>query len=188
MNGMLNVVDAPERRRGSAAAFPFGGVPSFFEASLQKHSPRHETEAAISTLTASLELPAIRPGGDWALDAADRTRVVEFCEFYDLADLSADEKFALMSLTVASLDDYLLHTPAQDRDASVTAAVEALLRRDFDLHRGTVQEWARLDGAAPGADDDGAWPLRVTPLMRRIWSECSPAAGCDTPRSNFLGH
>jgi len=189
MNGMLNVVDVPKRRRRSASALPLGGVPLLFEAPVQKHSPRYETDAAVSTLTASLDLPARRPGGDWALDAADRTRIIEFCEFYDLADLSADEKFALMSLTVASLDDYLLHTAAQDRDCSVTAAVESLLRRDFELHRHIVEEWARFDAAAAGAHDEGAWLLRVAPLMRRIWSDCAPTvASRDAAGSVVLGH
>lgn len=153
-------------------------------------SPRHGTSGMtdpIDSLVVALRLPPRDRGGDWALDAADGDRVVEFCEFYDLADLCADQKTALMGVIVASLDDHLLATPPSERDPAISAMVEALLRRDFALHERTVESWCRHDAPEgeppfdedePGDDlgaesgEDG-WAFCVSPLMRRVWAECS---------------
>lgn len=135
-------------------------------------SPRPLCPEAVEALVVALELPAPQPGSDWTLDAADADRITEFCEFYDLADLSDDEKYALMGVIVASLDDRLLADPAGPGEEECAAGVARLLRRDFALHAHTVETWCRHD--ADGADGD--WVFCVTPMMRRIWSECGPRA------------
>jgi hypothetical protein len=154
--------------------------------------PPHEKHEAIQALTRRLHLLPYWNSDDWALEAAEAARVAEFCEFYVSAvpTLSVDEKFALMSLIVASLDDYLVQTLPEERDPALCTQVERLLRRDYALHAPIVESWCH--DAASGSDgteaevnpstfpsdentdgiEDAGWTFYVTPLMRRIRSRC----------------
>lgn len=163
--------------------------------------PRYEKRAAIQSLTRRLKLLPYWTSDDWALEAAEPARIREFCQFYVSArpPLTADEKFALMALIVASLDDYLVQTPPSERDPALCAQVERLLRRDYSLHAPTIESWCHEDSDASGdssdtgeedgyspaaafasdgenledfLDNDAGWTFFVTPLMRRIRSEC----------------
>ena len=159
-------------------------------------SPRQEASLAVQSLRDRLTLRAVTEK-DWAIHAADADRVGEFCTVYQTANLDADEKFALMALIVASLDDCLNMTPPKECDPSLGLIVEHLLRQDFALHRDTVALWCRWDADAPAparpADEwdavpdtwnpewgpeppaeTGGWVFHVTPIMRRVWQECVP--------------
>ena len=62
---------------------------------------------AIESLNKKLALPYTGIEQDWELEMADFKRVHEFIYFYKSNSFSYDEKIALMSLILASYDDFL---------------------------------------------------------------------------------
>lgn len=104
-----------------------------------------------------------RGGEDWDLINADAERVEEFCRVYESEPLSRDDRAALMELIVASYDERLRQDGrADERADDLEARIARLLKRDFGLHRHTIEYWSAIDSPDPR----GAW--LVTPLMRRI--------------------
>jgi hypothetical protein len=101
---------------------------------------------------------------DWAIELADAARIGSFCDLYESERLNTDEKFALMQLIIASLDD-LLSDGATD-DPEVVQCVASLLRQDFVLHFYTVAYWSELEQTDP------ANVFAATPLVRQIWQDC----------------
>ena len=94
---------------------------------------RFPTGAAIARLTADLGLaPA---GQDWELEAADARRVGEFLDRYDAGGLDDNERFALMSLIVASFDGSL----ATGRDKALQDRIVEHLSEGFDVLNALVQ-------------------------------------------------
>ena len=169
----------------------------------QPYSPLSETPQAILSLTRRLHL-SMNEGKDWAIEAADAERIHEFCQFYQTDPLSLEEKFALMALLVASLDDYLNNTLPVECDPNLSLTVEMLLRRDFSLHRATIVQWCHFDvvsetgpypeddetewdeswGSSPvenAENDETGWVFHVTPMARRVWQEFSALQNAPTP-------
>jgi hypothetical protein len=68
---------------------------------------RFPTAKAIDRLNRELRLPAIGGEQDWEIELADANRVEEFCAHLTSVDLNDDERFALLSLIVASAQDRL---------------------------------------------------------------------------------
>lgn len=144
---------------------------------------QHETSSAISGLTDLLNL-SNNWSGDWALETADALRLDEFIKVYTAGRLDNDEKFALMSLIVASLDDYLCCTSPEQQDLAISTQVEHLLNVGFVLHSTTVESWCHFNASNTNdsvqdpwsdfsdeidVDSLSDWDFQVTQMMRRIW-------------------
>jgi hypothetical protein len=126
--------------------------------------PRYETRAAIDRLNRLLNLPYQNGMQDWDIELADPMRVNIFCNLYDTGRLDTEEKFALMRLIVASLDDLL--SAGEKGNAAIVQRVEPLLRQDFALHLHTIEYWCLQE------ETDPENVFAVTPLLRRVWQDC----------------
>ncbi len=98
---------------------------------------------------------------DWELIHADPKRVNEFVTLYERGDLTNDDRFALMALIIASLDDKMSTTGADD---GFNERIHHLLVTDFSLHESTIWYWCVWD------EPDTQNIFRVTPLMRETWT------------------
>lgn len=117
---------------------------------------RFPTGAAIDRLSADLDLAEV--GQDWEIVAADSRRVSEFLDYFDTRQLNDDERFALMSLIIASFDERLSAGPddvSQDR-------IVARLTTRFDVFNYLVHYWALPD--EDGTDN----AFNFTPVARQI--------------------
>jgi hypothetical protein len=117
------------------------------------------TPESQENLSSLLALPDDICGQDWDLECADAGRVEEFLDVYERHVLNDDDRFALMALIVASLDDYLFSG----------ATGEALLQRvrqhlvaDYSLHKATITYWSLPEES----DNDNLF--HITPLMREV--------------------
>ena len=100
---------------------------------------------------------------DWDIENADPTRIETFFDAYERLPWSVDERFALMKLIVASCDDAM-------RAGDLPPALERIrgaLVQDYATHFHTVLYWACLEDEL---DDSYA----VTPMMREVYSACTP--------------
>lgn len=121
---------------------------------------RFTTAAAIKRLNSLLGLPADPYRQDWEIEVSDGARLPEFVDHYDQCPLNDDERFALMSLIVASAHDAL---DSQALDASLWDRIHNLLVRDADLHAYTIHYWCCSDASC----DDECFTL--TSRMRAVW-------------------
>ncbi len=122
---------------------------------------RHQTRAAMDKLNRVLQLldePWIQ---DWDIQLADPNRVEEFCQLYSQLN-DEDEKFALMTLIIASLEENL---QAKGNDENLLEVVKSLLDSSFDLHKDTIEYWCEFEENDP----DHYW--KVTPILRTVWQE-----------------
>lgn len=128
--------------------------------------PRYESRAAIDLVSDLLQFPKGSTNTqDWELMLTDPARLTEFCDLYEGGHLEGETRFALMRLMIASLDDLLERNPEAGSDEPVER-MERLLRQDFTLHLHTINYWCLHEEADPEN------VFAVTPLLRRIWSEC----------------
>ena len=127
-------------------------------------TPRYLTHEAIDRLNKLLGLPWFDEMQDWDIQLADAARLNEFCGLYETGDLNAEEKFALIRLIVASLDE-LLQVSETDSPA-LAQRVASFLKQDFALHFHTLEYW-RLPH-----DSDPENVFAVTPLLRQVWGIC----------------
>lgn len=66
-----------------------------------------QKEEIIKQLSKSLSLPFTGTEQDWEIEMANSNRINDFLKYYQQNDLSSDEKVALMSLILASYEDFL---------------------------------------------------------------------------------
>ena len=125
------------------------------------HLVRYCRGSAISKLAGLLQLalPAMQ---DWEVIVADPARVAEFLAAYVEATLDDDDRFVLMQIIIASLDDA---RTAHENVGPWWPRVEALLRRDPRLHAATLSYWAC------GDDPDPDHQLPMTPEIQRVWRD-----------------
>ena len=123
---------------------------------------RYPTRTALVHLTELLHLRLDGYVQDWEVELADASRLGEFLEWYDDAQLDDDDRFLLMGMIVASLDDA---ASAGAEVGSFLARTEHLLRRDGSLHATTLSYWAR------GDDPDPEHQFALTPVIRPIWHD-----------------
>jgi hypothetical protein len=119
------------------------------------HLVRYCSGASISKLAAMFQLPAAMQ--DWEVIVADPARVDESLSAYDDSTLDENDRFTLMQLVIASLDDG--RQAGQDVEPSWQRA-EALLRRDSSLHATALSYWAC------GDDPDPDHHLPMTPEIQ----------------------
>ncbi len=98
---------------------------------------------------------------DWDIQLADPHRVEEFCQLYTRL-IDEEEKFALMELIIASLEENLL---AEGKNEELIERVKSLLNSDFLLHQETVKYWCEFE------EDNPEHYWLVTPTMRMVWQE-----------------
>ncbi|PUV26333.1 hypothetical protein [Sphingobacterium athyrii] len=111
----------------------------------------------IIALSKKLSLPYKGTEQDWDIEMADSSRINEFIDLYHQHDLAFEERMALMSLIVASYDDYL-----NEHDLAVDCRwdrIKATLTKDKRYFIELIDYWS-LDN-----EDD---IFRITPLMRTI--------------------
>lgn len=98
---------------------------------------------------------------DWEIQCADAHRIAEFLDLYERGSLSSDDhRFALMSLIVASFDDWISDGGTDDQ---LLQRVRRCLVADFSLHEATIYYWCLWDV-------EKVFP--TTPFMREIWRQC----------------
>ena len=118
---------------------------------------RYPTRRAIDKLSEVLNLRDY--GQDWDIELADPDRVEEFCQLYSQLH-NEDERFTLMTLIIASLEENL---QVKGNDEKMVDLVKSLLSSSFDLHQDTIEYWCLFEEDNP----DNCWT--VTLIMRAIW-------------------
>ena len=118
--------------------------------------------ASISRLAERFHLPNNPSSQDWEVEVADFARVDDFLEAYSDPLFSDDDRFLLMELIVASLDDGLR---AGSQLGALWSRTRRLLLGSVRLHAATLSYWAC------GNDDDPEHQFAITPLMRWVWRD-----------------
>ncbi len=114
---------------------------------------------AIKSLSRALRLPRIGGGRNWWFDVADSRRVGDFAERLLVGDLSVDERFALMSLALASVEEFVHRQGSLPEE---WVALVGLLREDSSLYADLVRFWRDGGVAVFGAVAD------LTPHVRSL--------------------
>lgn len=125
-------------------------------------APRHPLKADIDALSERFKLGSY--GQDWEIETADAARLEEFVDAYDRS-MRAEERFALMLLILASLDDRVSLEP----ERSIDSRISLFLRNDFAVHFHTVIFWACL-GVTENLSE---FAFAITPWIRGIFEECT---------------
>lgn len=97
---------------------------------------------------------------DWEIELSDGSRLREFVDFYCSAELSDDERFALMALIVASAHDALDITGLDD---GLWDVIHNLLVAGFEVHASMIHDWC----CPEATNEDECFTL--TPRMRAVW-------------------
>jgi hypothetical protein len=125
---------------------------------------RWMTADSISKLTSLLGLPSHPHMQDWELECADARRLCEFLDLYERDNLNDDDRFALMKLIVASLDECVGDSRA---DKVMLQRIRRHLSASFSLHEVTIHYWCLWDWDKSDPDNVFA----ATPFMREIWKQ-----------------
>lgn len=115
---------------------------------------------AIESLNDKLSLPATGIEQDWEVELADPNRVTEFLSYYKNHTLSSDEKKALMSLILASYDDFLHEK--NSNTVQIWNDIKQTIESDHDLLTDLINYWSLPDEA-----DSQNW-FKITSLIRNI--------------------
>ena len=97
---------------------------------------------------------------DWAVEMADSKRIDEFLDFYQQIDLPINEKLAVVSLILASYDNFL-----NEKDLKVDErweVIKSLLKSERELFSDLIDYWS-LSGVI-----EGDLIFKITPLIRDI--------------------
>lgn len=114
----------------------------------------------VEQLSKDLSLPFTGIEQDWDLEMADSTRVSDFLNFYKQNDLSVDKKVALMSLILASYDDFLSENDLETDDK--WDEIKEILELEKETYVELIDYWSSNNVA--GEDN----LFCVTPLIRGI--------------------
>ena len=115
---------------------------------------------AIESLNEKLSLQATGIEQDWEVELADPNRVHEFISYYKKYPLTSDEKKALMSLILASYDDFL--NEKKSKTGQFWNDIRQAIESDHDLLTELLDYWI-----LPDEDDSENW-FKITPLIRKI--------------------
>jgi len=114
----------------------------------------------IEQLSKELLLPYTGIEQDWDIEMADSNRINDFLKFFQQNDLSVDEKIAVMSLILASYEDFLnendLEIDNRWKDVSSILETERVIFVDL------INYWSLNNEV----EEDNLF--RITPLMRKI--------------------
>ncbi len=112
----------------------------------------------IEQLSRKLSLPYMGFEQDWEVELADKNRIDEFISYYNENDLSAEMKYATMSILLASYDDFL-----NDKELDIDYRwyeIEIILKSEKGIFRDLIEHWA--------VDSEIENIFRITPLIREI--------------------
>lgn len=112
----------------------------------------------IEQLSRKLSLPYMGFEQDWDVELADKNRIDEFISYYNENDLSAEMKYATMSILLASYDDFL-----NDKELDIDYRwyeIEIILKSEKGIFRDLIEHWA--------VDSEIENIFRITPLIREI--------------------
>lgn len=112
----------------------------------------------IEQLSRKLSLPYMGFEQDWDVELADKNRIDEFISYYNENDLSAEMKYATMSIVLASYDDFL-----NDKELDIDYRwyeIEIILKSEKGIFRDLIEHWA--------VDSEIENMFRITPLIREI--------------------
>jgi len=116
--------------------------------------PKKET---IATLSKKLSLPYTGTEQDWDIEMADSKRINEFIDLYHQYDLAFEERVALMSLIIASYDDFL-----NENNVAIDCrwdTIKAMLTKDRIHFVELINYWSLYNETDI---------FRITPLMRTV--------------------
>lgn len=114
----------------------------------------------IEQLSKELSLPFKGVEQDWDIELSDNKRVDEFVSYYNKNDLSAEMKYAAMSIILASYDDFL-NEKELDRDYR-WYDIKEILKSEEELFRDLIEYWA--------VDSEIENVFRITPLIKEVQS------------------
>lgn len=115
----------------------------------------------IERLNEKLILPYTGVEQDWDLEMANPERINDFLNYYQSHNLITDEKIAVMSLILASYDDFLNETDLEIDDRWST--IKKVLDTDKIIFTDLLNYWSPENDA----DEDS---FRITKLIRKIKS------------------
>lgn len=116
------------------------------------------TKEIIEQLGQKLSLPFTGMEQDWDIEMADSYRINDFLKFYHQNDLSYDSKAALMSLILASYEDFL-----NENDLKIDNRwneIKSILESERIIFVDLIDYWS-LDNET---EEDNHF--RITPLIR----------------------
>lgn len=95
---------------------------------------------------------------DWEYEVADSKRLSEFISYYEQNSLNSNEKVTLMTLILASYDNYI---KAFGEDVDYSKKIKQFLTYDMELFKNIIEYWS-CD------EEDLEDCFAVTPLIRQI--------------------
>lgn len=114
----------------------------------------------IEQLSKELLLPYTGIEQDWDLEMADSNRINDFLKFYQQNDLSEYKKAAVMSIILASYNDFL-----NENDVEIDYRwneIKSILDSKKIFFKDLINYWSLCNEV-----DDGNL-FRITPLIRKI--------------------
>lgn len=115
----------------------------------------------IEELSKRLSLPFAGIEQDWALEMASSEKLDDFLRFYKRHGLSKDERVALISLILASYEDFLNENDL-DVDDRWNAIME-IIDSDRTAYQGLLEYWSLNESDLKDV-------FRITPLIRKLKS------------------
>ncbi len=114
----------------------------------------------IEQLSKELSLPYTGIEQDWDIEMANSNRINDFLKFYQKNDLSADKQVAVMSLILASYEEFLNENDLEidDRWYEIKSILESKRVIFVDL----INYWSLCNEI----DEDNLF--RITPFVRNI--------------------
>jgi hypothetical protein len=104
-----------------------------------EHLARYQMPTAIASLARRLGLRHEPHMQDWAWEVAEPTRLDEFLESYEQADLTEDERFVLMEILIQCCEDL----PGDLNEDPRWNRVLRLLDENVSLHMASVYYWTQ---------------------------------------------
>lgn len=112
----------------------------------------------IEQISKELSLPFTGMEQDWDIEMANSNRINDFLKFYIESDLSNNKKIAVMSLILASYDNFL-----NDNDLEIDERwnkIKLILESEKVIFADLINYWS--------LDNEVTDIFRITPLLRTI--------------------
>jgi hypothetical protein len=114
----------------------------------------------IEQLSKELSLPYTGIEQNWDIEMANSNRINDFLEYYQQNNLSVDKKVAVMSLILASYEDFLNESDLAIDDR--WDKIESMLKSKRVIFVDLINYWTLCNEV----DEDNLF--RITPLIRNI--------------------
>ncbi|MDP9957139.1 hypothetical protein J2X97_002805 [Epilithonimonas hungarica] len=111
-------------------------------------------------LSKELRLPYTGIEQDWDLEMANSKRLKDFIEFYRGNELSSEKKIAIMSLIIASYEDFLNENDLKRDNKWIE--IKSLIESQKVIFQELINRWA-----LPNESNNNNI-FKITPLMRTV--------------------